>query len=76
MKGSPEMPECGYSELAVEILKFYRIFAPNSGIKDFKAVDIVKDIELREEVKKYSEWPTYPQFYINGKLIGGTEILH
>lgn len=71
------MPECGYSELAIEILKFYRNKMDfHVGIKNFKAIDIVKDADLREQVKKYSEWPTYPQFYLDGKLIGGVEILH
>ena len=53
MKGTPVAPSCGYSNYAVEILKFYKI-------KDYTSVDVLKDNILREEVKKYSNWPTFP----------------
>lgn len=53
MKGVPSSPQCGYSNFAVEILKFY-------GVKNFEAVDVLADAVLREELKKYSNWPTFP----------------
>lgn len=69
MKGSPEAPRCGYSNFVVEILKKY-------GITEYKAIDILDNNIIREQVKLYSNWPTYPQLYINGELIGGSDILH
>ena len=63
MKGVPQMPQCGFSNYVVQVLNFY-------GIKDFRAIDILEDDVLRETVKQYSNWPTYPQLYVNGILIG------
>lgn len=68
MKGTREMPRCGFSNYAVQILNFYKI-------KDFKVVNILESPILREAVKKYSNWPTYPQLYIKGNLVGGCDIL-
>ena len=68
MKGSPQMPMCGYSKLAVEILKHY-------SVKDYKSVDVLKDANVRRLVKEYSNWPTFPQLYVNGELVGGADIL-
>ena len=76
MKGDPAMPLCGYSNFACEVLKYYSSLILTSDIKDFKTVNILQDNELREAVKKYSNWPTYPQLYINGKLIGGADIIN
>ena len=63
MKGVPQMPQCGFSNYVVQILKFY-------NIKNFKAVNILENNVLREGVKKYSNWPTYPQLYVSGSLVG------
>lgn len=68
MKGNPQMPMCGYSRYVVEVLKFY-------NIKDYKAVDVLKDQNLRRLVKEYSDWPTFPQLYVNGELLGGCDII-
>lgn len=68
MKGTKEMPRCGFSNYMIQVLKFYKL--PN--IKD---VNILENQELREAVKQYSSWPTYPQLYINGELIGGCDII-
>ena len=80
MKGVPQMPQCGYSKFAVEVLKYYSnqpqkklIFLE---VKNYKAVDVLKDPILREAVKKYSDWNTYPQLYVGGKLIGGADIMN
>lgn len=69
MKGTPQQPSCGYSNFVVELLKKY-------GLTDYKSVNILDNNILREQVKTYSKWPTYPQLFINGELIGGSDILH
>jgi monothiol glutaredoxin len=67
MKGIPEMPACGFSAQAVQILQ-------SSGIP-FTTFDVLEDEELRSEIKVYSNWPTIPQLYINGEFIGGSDII-
>jgi monothiol glutaredoxin len=66
MKGSPDFPQCGFSAQAVAALR--------ACGADFKHVDIFEDPELREALKQYSNWPTYPQLYVNGELVGGCDI--
>ena len=68
MKGTPLTPQCGYSNFAVELLKKY-------GLIEYKAINVLDDSIVREQVKIYSKWPTYPQLYIDGELIGGSDIL-
>ena len=68
MKGTPESPQCGFSRLVVNVLRHYKV-------RDFHHYDILKDQFIREELKKYSDWPTYPQLYINKEFIGGADIL-
>ena len=63
MKGVPQMPQCGFSNYVIQVMKFY-------NIKQYKAVNILENAILREAVKKYSNWPTYPQLYVNGSLVG------
>jgi monothiol glutaredoxin len=67
MKGSKTFPQCGFSSRVVEILK-------QNGA-EFKDVNILADNELREGLKEYSSWPTFPQLYVNGKLVGGCDIV-
>jgi monothiol glutaredoxin len=67
MKGSKHFPQCGFSAQVVQILK-------QKGA-DFKDVNILADAELRQGVKEYSNWPTFPQLYVGGKLIGGCDIV-
>ncbi|MGR8933250.1 MAG: Grx4 family monothiol glutaredoxin [Gammaproteobacteria bacterium] len=67
MKGTPDFPQCGFSAQAVQILQA-------CGSK-FAYVNIFEDPELREALKAYSHWPTYPQLYVNGELIGGCDIM-
>ena len=76
MKGDPAMPLCGYSNFAVEVLKYYSSTSFNLDITNFKAVNILADNDLREAVKKFSNWPTYPQLFIDGKLVGGADIIN
>lgn len=67
MKGSPSMPQCGFSATVVGILK--QVGVP------FGSFNILADQELREGLKQYSNWPTYPQLYFDGKLVGGCDIV-
>lgn len=67
MKGSPAFPQCGFSARAVQILE--HIGTP------FAHVNIFEDPELRESLKTYSNWPTFPQLYVNGELVGGSDIM-
>jgi monothiol glutaredoxin len=67
MKGNAELPMCGFSARAVNILK-------SCGAK-FTTVDVLQDEEIRQGIKVYSNWPTIPQLYIGGEFIGGSDIL-
>lgn len=67
MKGTKEMPRCGFSAAAIEVLKSY-----NVPIKD---IDVLTDQEKWAAVKTFSQWPTIPQIYIGGKFVGGCDIV-
>ncbi|WOK98907.1 monothiol glutaredoxin-S11 [Canna indica] len=67
MKGSPEQPKCGFSQKVVEILK-------GEGV-EFGSFDILTDNEVREGMKKFSNWPTFPQLFCKGELLGGCDIV-
>ena len=67
MKGNPQMPQCGFSAAVVGMLK-------ELGAT-FGSYNILADPELREGLKEYSSWPTYPQLYVDGKLVGGCDIV-
>eukprot|EP00775_Hariotina_reticulata_P012037 gene12037-12180_t len=67
MKGSASNPYCGFSRKVVEALQ-------QAGCGSFKDVDILQDEELRQGLKEYSNWPTFPQLYVAGELIGGCDI--
>ena len=67
MKGSPDFPQCGFSAKVVQIL--------GECEAQYASVNILADPELREALKSYSSWPTYPQLYINGELVGGCDIV-
>lgn len=67
MKGNAELPMCGFSARAVNILK-------SCGVK-FATVDVLQDDEIRQGIKIYSNWPTIPQLYIKGEFIGGSDII-
>ncbi len=66
MKGTPDFPQCGFSAQTVAALK--------ACGANFKHVNIFEEPEIREALKQYSNWPTYPQLYVNGELIGGCDI--
>jgi len=67
MKGTPDFPQCGFSSRVVQALE-----ACNA---DYAHINIFEDPEVREALKEYSHWPTYPQLYINGELVGGCDIV-
>jgi monothiol glutaredoxin len=67
MKGNPSMPQCGFSAAVVQVLK--QVGA------EFGSFNILADQELREGLKEFSSWPTYPQLYVDGKLLGGADIV-
>jgi len=67
MKGSPDFPQCGFSSQAVSALKMIG--------KPFSYINIFEDPEIREGLKIYSNWPTFPQLYVNGDLVGGCDII-
>ncbi|KAL1508926.1 hypothetical protein ABEB36_003745 [Hypothenemus hampei] len=67
MKGDRETPRCGFSRQIVEILN-------NTGVF-YETFDILQDEEVRQGLKTYSDWPTYPQLYVNGDLLGGLDIV-
>ena len=67
MKGTPVFPQCGFSAAVVQILS-------HLGVK-FKAIDVLKDPEIRSGIKEYSEWPTIPQLYVKGEFVGGADIV-
>ena len=66
MKGTPDFPQCGFSGLVVSILKKLDV--------EFKGINVLEDDEIRESIKKFSDWPTIPQLYIKGEFIGGCDI--
>lgn len=66
MKGTKDMPQCGFSARVVQIL--------NSHGVDYEAVDVLEDPEIRQGIKEYSNWPTIPQLYVDGQFIGGCDI--
>ena len=67
MKGSPEMPRCGFSARAVQVL--------TACEAQFGYVDILENPDIRQTLPLYANWPTFPQLYINGELIGGSDIV-
>ena len=68
MKGTPEAPQCGFSAATVQILKGHSY--------PFKGVNILANPDIRATLPDYSDWPTFPQVFIDGKLVGGCDIIH
>lgn len=66
MKGTPDMPMCGFSYAVVETLNQYDV--------EYKAVNILEDPEIRIKLSEISNWPTIPQLFVNGQLVGGCDI--
>jgi monothiol glutaredoxin len=68
IKGTPEAPQCGFSQATVKLLQ--------SLGASFASRDVIANAELRAKVPEFSNWPTFPQVFINGKLVGGCDIVH
>lgn len=67
MKGTAEMPQCGFSSIVVQLLTHLEV--------PFKVVNVLTDPNIREGIKKFSNWPTIPQLYIKGEFVGGCDIV-
>ena len=68
IKGSPQAPKCGFTKELINLLS-------QANITDYKTFDILQDEDVRQKLKEYSSWQTYPQIYVNGQFIGGLDIL-
>ncbi|MSP96445.1 MAG: Grx4 family monothiol glutaredoxin [Betaproteobacteria bacterium] len=68
MKGEPQMPQCGFSANAVQMLKA-------CGVNDLVTVDVLADPDVRQGIKEYANWPTIPQLYVKGEFVGGSDIM-
>ena len=67
MKGTPLFPQCGFSSRAVAILD-------HCGVQ-YGSVDVLQDMEIRQGIKEFSDWPTIPQLYVKGEFVGGSDIM-
>jgi len=67
MKGTPLFPQCGFSNRAVAILDHCNVA--------FESVDVLQDMEIRQGIKAFSDWPTIPQLYVKGEFVGGSDIM-
>lgn len=68
MKGTKQVPQCGFSATVVTVLE-------RMGIRDFKDVNVLADPEIREGIKQFTNWPTVPQLYVKGEFVGGCDIV-
>ena len=66
MKGTPEMPQCGFSNAVVQVLNHYGV--------EYNSTNVLADPEIRVKLSEYSNWPTIPQLFVKGELIGGADI--
>ncbi|MBX9663168.1 Grx4 family monothiol glutaredoxin [Novosphingobium sp.] len=67
MKGTPLFPQCGFSSKAVAILDHLGV--------EYASVDVLQDMEIRQGIKSFSDWPTIPQLYVKGEFVGGSDIM-
>ena len=67
MKGTPLFPQCGFSSRAVAILDHLGV--------PYESVDVLQDMEIRQGIKAFSDWPTIPQLYVQGEFVGGSDIM-
>ena len=67
MKGTPEVPQCGFSMAVLNILKYLKV--------KFKGINVLESDEIRQGIKNYTDWPTIPQLYIKGEFVGGCDIV-
>jgi len=67
MKGTPTLPQCGFSSQVVQILDYLGI--------DYKGINVLENMDIRQGVKEYSNWPPIPQLYVKGEFVGGCDII-
>lgn len=67
MKGTPLFPQCGFSSRAIAILDHLGV--------EYASVDVLQDMDIRQGIKSYSDWPTIPQLYVKGEFLGGSDIM-
>jgi monothiol glutaredoxin len=67
MKGTPTFPQCGFSSQVVQILDYLGI--------DYKGINVLENMDIRQGIKEYSNWPTIPQLYVKGEFVGGCDIV-
>lgn len=67
MKGTPLFPQCGFSSRAIAILEHCSV--------SFESVDVLQDMDVRQGIKTFSDWPTIPQLYVKGEFVGGSDIM-
>lgn len=67
MKGTPLFPQCGFSSRAIAILDHIGV--------EYQSVDVLQDMEIRQAIKEFSDWPTIPQLYVKGEFVGGSDIM-
>lgn len=67
MKGTPGFPQCGFSGQVVQILDYVGV--------DYKGINVLDSLEMRQGIKEYSNWPTIPQLYVKGEFVGGCDIV-
>ncbi|MCH9798875.1 MAG: Grx4 family monothiol glutaredoxin [Betaproteobacteria bacterium] len=67
MKGNPKFPQCGFSNLATQVL--------DACEAKYIAIDVLQDQAIREGIKEYANWPTIPQLYVSGEFVGGSDII-
>ncbi len=67
MKGTPDMPQCGFSLTVSNILKYLKV--------NFKGINVLEDEKLRQGIKDFSDWPTIPQLYVKREFVGGCDIV-
>ncbi|KII85855.1 hypothetical protein PLICRDRAFT_44277 [Plicaturopsis crispa FD-325 SS-3] len=70
MKGTPSLPQCGFSRAAIQVLDLHGV--PPEKMKTY---NVLEDSDLRAGAKEFSEWPTFPQLYVNGEFVGGCDIV-
>jgi monothiol glutaredoxin len=68
MKGTPQVPQCGFSAMAIQVLQA-------SGVKELFTVNVLENAEIRQGIKQFANWPTIPQLYIGGEFVGGSDIM-
>ncbi|MAT35541.1 MAG: monothiol glutaredoxin, Grx4 family [Ponticaulis sp.] len=67
MKGTPTFPQCGFSSVVAQILNYLQV--------EYNSVNVLEDMEIREGIKQFSNWPTIPQLYVKGEFVGGCDII-